>query len=185
MNLGRWAEYEGRTVILRGYGESGYSQISGMPTIAIDAVSSDTQLSATRELFLEYAQSLPFDLGFQDFDQEIETLPGGYAAPRGALLLATIDGEIAGCVALRRFDEESCELKRLYVRQPFRGRGAGKKLVDAIIRTARLLGYKRMLLDTVESMKEAIALYAGFGFIEIPPYRHNPIRGARFFERSL
>lgn len=153
-----------------------------MPIITIDTVSTGTQLSMIKELFLEYAKSLPFDLEFQNFDRELGLLPGDYAPPYGDLLLATIDGEVAGCVALRNFDDEACEMKRLYIRPAFRGRGAGKELVGEIVRRASLLGYKRMLLDTVDSMNEAIALYLSYGFCEIPPYRHNPIQGARFFE---
>jgi putative acetyltransferase len=134
-----------------------------------------------RALFREYAASLPFALDFQDFDRELADLPGAYAPPRGALLLAR--GE--GCAGLRPIDAETCEMKRLYVRPSARGTGLGRLLVDAIVAEARRLGYTHMRLDTVPGMDAAQSLYEQLGFREIPPYRPNPIAGARFLELKL
>ena len=153
--------------------------------IAINSVSSRTQLEVIERLFRDYAGSLGFDLEFQNFDRELSTLPGEYAPPGGDLLLAEADGSAVGCVALRRISNDACEMKRLYVKPGFRGRGAGRMLVTSIIDSARRLGYHRMLLDTIETMNEAIGLYYSFGFRETAPYRHNPIPGARFFELRL
>ena len=144
------------------------------------------EIASIRELFLEYANSLGFSLCFQSFDQELASLPGDYASPRGRLLLATDQGVAAGCVALHPLGDGICEMKRLYVRPPFRGRGLGKRLAEEIIREARSLGYEQLRLDTVEpKMPEAVAMYRKMGFREIAPYRRNPIAGALYMELTL
>ena len=144
-----------------------------------------TQLRDARALFLEYAASLGFDLRFQDFDREVATLPGEYAPPRGVLLLAVADGRTVGCVALRPLDEQTCEMKRLYVRQEGRGRGIGRLLCTLLIAEAQARGYARMKLDTVPQMAAAIALYRALGFVPTDPYRYNPLPGAMFMELAL
>ena len=151
----------------------------------IRPASSPDDLDRARELFSEYAASLPFDLSFQDFDRELAGLPGAYAPSSGALLVAIDEGVAAGCVALRLLEPGVCEMKRLYVRPAHRGSGLGRSLVEAILREARTLGYERMRLDTVPGMEAAIALYRACGFREIAPYRPNPIAGALFLEADL
>jgi len=142
-------------------------------------------LSRARALFEEYASSLHFDLDFQDFGKELAGLPGGYAPPEGRLLLAWVQEQVAGCVALRKIDREVCEMKRLYVRPAFRRLGMGRVLALAIIQEARKIGYSRMRLDTVPSMKDAQVLYESLGFQKIPSYCHNPVPGALFLELNL
>ncbi|MBV9574178.1 MAG: GNAT family N-acetyltransferase [Acidobacteriales bacterium] len=144
------------------------------------------EIACARELFLEYARSLNFSLCFQGFDQELSGLPGAYAAPDGRLRLAKCGALWAGCVAMHPLEPEVCEMKRLYVRPAFRGRGVGRALVDQIIRDARNMGYKRMRLDTVEPvMKDAVAMYRRLDFREIPAYRPNPIAGTLYMELKL
>src|SRR5580704_12549643 len=144
------------------------------------------QIAQARELFLEYAQSLGFSLCFQDFDQELADLPGDYAPPEGRLLLAEYEGELAGCVALRQLEPGLCEMKRLYLRPQFRGKGLGRALADHVIAEARQIGYQRMRLDTVEPvMKDAVAMYRKLGFKEIAPYCDNPLEGALYMELRL
>ncbi len=148
------------------------------------AASKDDWVEA-RRLFEEYAASLDFDLSFQDFDREVASLPGDYAPPRGAILLAEDDSGVAGCVALRPLADGTCEMKRLYVRPAQRGSGLGKLLAEAVLAEARVRGYRSMRLDTVPGMEAAMALYRSLGFREIGPYRANPIPGALFMEREL
>ena len=140
------------------------------------------QLPDVRILFQEYAASLDIDLAFQGFEEELATLPGAYAPPEGALLMASWEGHIAGCVALRKLSAGTCEMKRLYTRPEFRGRHIGRALAEAVIQQARIIGYSRMRLDTLASMKRARAMYLSLGFREIAPYCYNPFEDAVFME---
>ncbi len=142
-------------------------------------------LPLVRSLFEEYAASLGFDLSFQDFSKEMQGLPGEYATPGGSLLIAREGDLVLGCVALRPMGQGVCEMKRLFVRPGFRGGAVGRGLAQAVIAEATQKGYKRMRLDTVPAMVEAIALYRSLGFKPIEPYRTNPIPGALFFEKNL
>jgi putative acetyltransferase len=153
----------------------------------MDFVLAETKehIDNARALFEEYAAATGVDLCFQNFEQEVRALPGDYAPPAGRLLLALDDEELAGCVALRKIDDDLCEMKRLYVRPRFRGTGAGRKLAEAVIASAREIGYERMRLDTLPTMREAIALYRSLGFREIDPYRFNPVGGSLFMEKHL
>jgi GNAT superfamily N-acetyltransferase len=139
-----------------------------------------------RQLFKEYAAWLEIDLCFQNFDKELASLPGAYAWPDGRLLLVLVDTQLAGCVALRKIGDGTCEMKRLFLRQAFRGKGLGRKLAEAIIQEARQIGYQRMRLDTLPpKMIDAIAIYHSLGFKEIAAYYDNPVPGAKFMELSL
>jgi len=151
----------------------------------VESAESPEFIALARELFLEYSESLDVDLCFQGFAKELATLPGDYARPAGRLLLAFEGQQPAGCGALRRIDDDICEMKRLYVRPAFRGKGAGGELIDALIRTARKIGYQHMRLDTLPSMTRAIAIYRSLGFKAIAPYRVNPVPGAAFLELDL
>jgi ribosomal protein S18 acetylase RimI-like enzyme len=161
--------------------------------LSLTASPSPEELAVVRRLFREYAASLGFDLGFQGFEQELAGLPGEYAPPRGRLLLALAEGPASGplesralgCVALKPIDCESCEMKRLYVAPAQRGRGLGRRLAERVIAEARAIGYRRMRLDSIETMKEALGLYRSLGFRPIPPYRYNPILGAVYLELPL
>lgn len=154
---------------------------------AVKTVEADyaRQMWLVRGLFEEYVGSLDFDIAFQDLEKELPGLPGDYAPPDGRILLAVEGDEVAGCIALRKIDEETCEGKRLYVRPAFRGKGAGRALCEAVIGEARKIGYRRMLLDTVESLNKANALYRALGFRGTEPYRYNPLEGAVFMELDL
>jgi len=159
------------------------------PLIQIAHASVTDELDGVREIFREYASGLGVDLCFQSFDEELAGLPGDYAAPRGALLLASVDGALAGCCALRPLDTadypNAAEMKRLYVRKAFRGFGLGRQLAEATLDAARLAGYASVLLDTLDDMEAARALYGELGFEEIPPYYHNPIPGAHYLKVDL
>lgn len=154
--------------------------------ITIQPATSPDQLAATRDLFRAYADSLGFSLDFEDFAAELESLPGIYAAPNGALILASKDGEPVGCVAMRPLDAETGEMKRLYLTQAARGNGVGRKLCEALIAAAKRAGYTRMRLDTVPGkMDSAITLYRALGFRTIPPYNQSPIPGIIHMELTL
>jgi len=152
---------------------------------SITCAETQNDMTEARALFEEYAASLDFGLDFQDFEHELESFPGEYAAPTGCILLAREHSQTAGCVALRSMGEGTCEMKRMYVVPRFRGRGIGRELALAVITDARRLGYKRMRLDTVAAMKEANALYRSLGFQTIEPYRYNPLPDAIFMELDL
>ncbi|MGA2005610.1 MAG: GNAT family N-acetyltransferase [Terriglobales bacterium] len=157
-----------------------------MAAVSFAQAQSSEQIEQARELFLEYATSLGFSLCFQNFDKELAGLPGDYASPEGRLLLAEHEGQLAGCVALHKLADGICEMKRLYLRPQFRGKGLGRALAEHVIAEARQIGYKRMRLDTVEPvMKDAVAMYRAFGFREIAPYCKNPIAGALYMELDL
>ena len=160
--------------------------ITSSPSLAIVQASTPAQIAQMRELFLEYANSLGFSLCFQSFDQELAGLPGDYAPPEGRLLLAEYEGKPAGCVALHKIDDDVCEMKRLYLRPAFRGKGLGRVLTEEILRQARAIGYRRLRLDTVGPvMKDAVAMYRRLGFREIAPYRENPMPGTLYMEIDL
>lgn len=147
---------------------------------------SDQDIQHARQLFEEYAAGLGISLCFQNFDRELERLPGEYAPPTGRLLLATEGDQLAGCIALRKLGGDVCEMKRLFLRPAYRGGGRGRVLVQSIIDEARELGYTHMRLDTLPGlMDKAIALYQSFGFVDIGPYCENPVEGAKFMELDL
>ena len=157
--------------------------------ISLQTPSTPQDLDAVRCIFLAYAQSLSVDLGFQDFEAELQSLPGDYAPPRGALLLARVDGQVAGCCALRPLDNvdyaNASEMKRLFVPPAFRRLGLGRLLAEAILDAARLADYSCVLLDTLSEMETARALYEDLGFAEVPPYYHNPHAGAHYLKVDL
>ncbi|MET4577971.1 putative acetyltransferase [Ottowia thiooxydans] len=159
------------------------------PPIEIVVAHTPEQIKVIGELFEEYASSLQVDLDFQGFKEELAQLPGEYAEPRGVLLLALVDGEAAGCCALSPLDDvdysNASEMKRLYVRKAFRGFGLGRQLAESILEMAERLGYACVLLDTLSDMEAARALYEELGFMEIPPYYHNPIAGAHYLKADL
>jgi len=152
-------------------------------------VQSASDIEAARGILKEYAQTLAVDLCFQDFTRELAELPGDYAAPRGSLLLAWRGAEVGGCCALRPLDSvdypNACEMKRLYVRPAYRGCGLGRQLAEQIMNTARMAAYDWLLLDTLDDMETARALYQELGFEDIPPYYHNPIAGAHYLKADL
>jgi len=158
--------------------------------LRIEHVTAASQVALARELFREYAAALHVDLCFQNFDRELQELPGKYAPPAGRLLLAYHNDDsagegVAGCGALRPLGPEVCEMKRLYVRPEFRGHGVGRALTMALIASAQEIGYRAMRLDTLPEMREAHKLYQQLGFHEIAPYCENPVEGVRYLELVL
>ncbi len=159
------------------------------PSITLRTPSTPAELDAVRDIFREYASTMGVDLCFQGFDAELAQLPGDYAEPRGALLVAEVEGAVAGCCALRPLDTadypNASEMKRLFVRKAFRGFGLGRELAEAMLDRARQAGYACVLLDTLDDMESARALYTDLGFEEIPPYYHNPIAGAHYLKVDI
>lgn len=153
--------------------------------VSIVEANTDELIAKAKALFKAYAASLDFDLCFQNFDQEMKEFPRQYSPPAGCLFLAVENNTAFGCIGLRRFDDQTCEMKRLYIKPEFRGTGAGRLLVDIVIKSAKLLNYKAMRLDTLPSMKRATNLYISLGFRRIEPYRHNPIKGTVYMELDL
>jgi len=157
----------------------------------IELIDADTPalIASVRELFREYAELLGVDLCFQNFDTELAGLPGEYAPPGGALLLVLVDGQPAGCGALRALPDadypNACEMKRLFVRRAFRRFGLGRLLAQQLMDLATRAGYSVLLLDTLTDMEAARGLYASLGFEEIPPYYFNPIPGAHYLKVEL
>ena len=184
--------------------------LADTPAVVLTTPDEVNELDAIRAIFRDYAASLGIDLGFQNFDEELANLPGEYAEPRGALLMALVDtagttvaegaapmlprasgrlAHVAGCCALRPLDAadypNAAEMKRLYVRPAFRGLGLGRQLAEAILDAARSAGYACVLLDTLDDMESARALYEDLGFVEVPPYYHNPIAGSHYLKVDL
>lgn len=163
--------------------------IDGSPQISLFRPDSREALAETRLILREYAGSLGVDLCFQNFEDELASLPGDYAAPGGRLLLASVDGAIAGCGGVRPLADvdyaNACEMKRLYVRPAFRRFGLGRLLAQALMDEARSAGYSVLLLDTLDDMEAARELYASLGFQDIPPYYYNPIPGAHYLKAEL
>jgi len=160
-----------------------------LPDIRIISVDQPASIALVYELFTEYAASLSIDLCFQNFDAELLALPGDYAAPSGALLLALVDGAPAGCGGMRPLpdadDPNACEMKRLYVRPAFRRFGLGRRLAEALLDEGARAGYSMMFLDTLDEMEAARELYASLGFEEVPPYYYNPVPGAHYLRAML
>ena len=154
-------------------------------TVLVRPAQSAGDIAEARRLFREYEASLDVDLRYQGFERELAELPGAYAPPRGRLLLAFEESRPAGCAALRPLGDDVCEMKRLYVRRAARGKRVGRLLAESVIREARSIGYSRMRLDTLPSMKDAQALYRALGFEEIAPYYASPVAGTRFMELTL
>ena len=156
------------------------------PAVEIRTAAGAGDMATLRALFLEYQDWLQVDLCFQDFETEVATLPGGYAPPAGALWLAYVDRELAGCVGFRPHEEKAaCEMKRLWLRPNYRGLGLGRRLAVTCIAGARAAGYRTLCLDTLGFMDAARSLYADLGFHEIPAYYHNPLDDVRYLELDL
>jgi ribosomal protein S18 acetylase RimI-like enzyme len=153
--------------------------------IKIISATSEREIENIRKLFIEYSSSLDFELDFQKFEEECDSLPGKYSPPEGRLYLAIQNNKDAGCVAIRKITEDICEMKRLFVRPEFRGLNIGKALVEVIVNEAKKIGYKYMRLDTVASMHAARKIYEKMGFKEIPAYCFNPVKGAVYMELDL
>ncbi len=156
-----------------------------MSLCQIRNASSAEDVETARELFREYERSIGISLCFQNFTEEVATLPGAYAPPDGRLLIAFVGGQAGGCVAIRKIGDGIAEMKRLFVRPAHRGTGLGRKLAEAILAEAGAAGYRTVRLDTLATMREAQALYLSMGFTDIPPYNEHPIAGTRFMEKRF
>ena len=163
--------------------------MTAAPTVELLTPATPELLGATRAIFRDYAKSLGIDLCFQNFEAELASLPGEYAPPQGALLLALVDGQVAGCGGLRPLPgsdyANACEMKRLFVRPAYRKFGLGRLLAQALLDRGAQAGFSAMLLDTLDDMEAARGLYASLGFAEIPPYYFNPIPGAHYLKADL
>lgn len=153
--------------------------------IEIKRMNSQETINLGKELLMEYEESIGVDLCFQNFQDEVRSLPGKYGPPEGAFLLAFINGKLAGCVAIRKNLEKICEMKRLYVRKEYRKHKIGRMLVKEIIEEAKRLGYDSLRLDTLPTMRAAQKLYEDFGFQDIEPYIYHPVEGTRYMELKL
>ena len=153
--------------------------------IEIVEANTKTLIAQVKELFLKYSESLGFDLSFQNFDAELDKFPVQYTPPTGSLFLALSQNLPIGCVGVRYFEDGICEMKRLFVTPSFRGKRVGRLLAEAAVEAGKNLGYERMRLDTLPTMEKANHLYRSLGFVEIEPYRYNPIEGARYLELNL
>jgi GNAT superfamily N-acetyltransferase len=156
-----------------------------MPNIEIVLAASEEDYALAKTLFLEYARDIDLDLSFQDFDRELAEIRVQYGPSEGGILILRVDGQPAGCVAVRRFEMDTAELKRMYIRPAYRGQGLGRRLGEEALALAKRLGYRAIRLDTLPQMGKALALYLGFGFVEIPAYRFNPVPGAKYYELKL
>lgn len=143
------------------------------------------RLDEVRTLFREYHKMLGIDLGFQNYDEELATLPGKYLPPDGRLYVIYLEDKLAGCIALRRYDATRCEMKRLFVRPQFRGLRLGRILAERIIEDAKAIGYQAMVLDTLKSLESAVTMYRRMGFEEIAPYYDNPLKDVLYFQLTL
>lgn len=143
------------------------------------------RLDEVRTLFREYHKMLGIDLGFQNFDEELATLPGKYLPPDGRLYVIYLEDKLAGCIALRRYDATRCEMKRLFVRPQFRGLRLGRILAERIIEDAKAIGYQAMVLDTLKTLESAVTMYRRMGFEEIAPYYDNPLKDVLYFQLTL
>lgn len=161
------------------------SKVFDKGNIEFKIVIGQDMIEEVKQILLEYAQSLDIDLSFQDFEIELKTLPGKYGPPDGILILALVNAKAAGCVALRKISENICEMKRLFVRDEYKGLGIGKRLTTMIIEEASKLNYHYIRLDTLSTMEKAQDLYKTLGFYDIEPYVYNPTCGARFMELKL
>jgi putative acetyltransferase len=156
-----------------------------MSVVEIIPARSVEDYALAKALFLEYAGDIGLDLSFQNFDEELAGLTVQYGPSEGGILLLSVEGRPAGCVAVRRFEKDTAELKRMYVRPAYRRQRYGRRLGEEALALARRLGYRAIRLDTLAQMGKAIALYQSFGFVEIKPYRFNPVPGAKYFELEL
>ncbi|MBA4344029.1 MAG: GNAT family N-acetyltransferase [Methylibium sp.] len=162
---------------------------ASVPTIDLQSPQDAQAWDDTRAILRDYANSLDVDLCFQGFEEELAQLPGAYAPPSGLMLLAMVDGAVAGCGAFRDLPDvdypNACEMKRLYVRPAFRRFGLGRLLAQALMDRAAQAGYSSMLLDTLDEMEAARGLYESLGFEEVPPFYYNPLPGAHYLRVVL